>query len=248
MKLTIRRILNAIKNRWERYKLKRILHLFNNKKGIEIGGPTQFFSDGLPIYPVVDSLDGCNFKSQTIWEGAIQTGFTYNFGGRKNGFQYICEASELTEVPSNHYDFLLASHCLEHCANVLKTVREWQRVVKPGGIILLILPDKQYTFDHKRQVTTYRHLQDDFDKNIGEKDLTHLEEILSLHDLSRDIQAGDFENFKNRSLENFDNRCLHHHVFDFSLLTEIFVGLDIKILQKKWAPPYHQIIIGTKND
>jgi len=52
--------------------------------------------------------------------------------------------------------------------------------------MLLILPDKRFTFDHKRAVTTFNDLIDDFVRDIDETDLTHLDEILSLHDLSMD--------------------------------------------------------------
>ncbi len=223
----------------------KLLRVFKNKSGIEIGGPSPIFSAELPIYTVIKSLDGCNFSSNTVWEGSIEKGFNYNYYQNKKGYQYISEASDLNEVSSGKYDFLLASHCLEHCANPLKTVKEWLRVIKPGGYILLILPDKHYTFDHKRPVTTFKHLSDDFDKDIDESDLTHLEEILSLHDLTRDAPAGDFENFKERSLKNLENRCLHHHIFDIPLLSQIFKHFNIRIKLTK-SLNLNQIIIGRK--
>ena len=54
----------------------------------------------------------------------------------------------------------------------------------------------------------------DFEQNINEDDLTHLPEILGKHDLTMDFAAGSKQDFHRRSLENFSNRCLHHHVFD----------------------------------
>jgi len=41
--------------------------------------------------------------------------------------------------------------------------------------------------------------------------------------------AGNIENFKARSLDNFSNRTLHHHIFDIKLITKIlrYVGLDV---------------------
>jgi len=119
-------------------------------------------------------------------------------------------------------------------------------VLKPGGCMLLILPDKRFTFDHKRAVTTFNHLIDDFVRDIDETDRTHLDEILSLHDLSMDTLAGDLKNFKQRSRSNFRNRCLHHHVFDFDLLIEICKHLKIDVKFKKWIAPCHQIIIAQK--
>ena len=51
--------------------------------------------------------------------------------------------------------------------------------------------------------------------------LTHLEEILALHDLSRDPGGGDADNFRRRSLDNFRNRTLHHHVFDLAVIRQM---------------------------
>lgn len=222
------------------------LNYFARKKGIEIGGPSDVFSMVLPIYQVATALDGCNFSSKTMWEGSIREGENYNYFENKKGFQYICEASNLDTIPDEKYDFLIASHCLEHCANTLKTVKEWLRVVKKGGAILLILPDKRVTFDQNRPVTIFEHLLDDLKKDVDETDLTHLDEILELHDLSRDLAAGTEGQFKERSLSNYQNRCLHHHVFDFELLRKIYKYNNVKVIDTSFERPNHQIILGVK--
>ena len=219
---------------------------FENKNGIEIGGLSNIFCLEVPLYKVIKNLDGCNFSGNTVWEGTINEGITYNFYESKTGYQYVCEASNLSEIPDEKYDFLISSHCLEHCANALKTVEEWCRVVKKNGAILLVLPDKRFTFDHKRPVTEFKHLLDDYKNNVNEHDLTHLNEILNLHDLDKDHSAGTIEQFKNRSLDNFNNRCLHQHIFDFDLLQQVFKFYNIETLDVTFAKPYHQIILGIK--
>ncbi len=245
LKTLIKKILfpskrNHIKrlNRYKKY--------FTYKVGIEIGGPSTIFSRELPIYEVIKGLDGCNFSNQTIWEGEITEGKNYNYYKNKKGYQFICEASNLKAIPNEYYDFLIASHCLEHCANTLLTVKEWLRIIKEGGAILLILPGREYTFDHRRSVTTFKHLEDDLKNEINESDLTHLREILELHDLEMDLPAGIMEQFKNRSLNNYKNRCLHHHVFDFQLLHMIFDHFGVKVIDRIFVKPYHQIILGIK--
>nr|WP_314897217.1 methyltransferase domain-containing protein [uncultured Flavobacterium sp.] len=245
-------IKSLVKDKFFPYKMKLIrrknlyLKYFDGKKGLEIGGPSPIFSKEIPIYQVIDSLDGCNFSSQTIWEGSIVEGENFNYFENEKGFQYICEASNLSAIPSEKYDFIIASHCLEHCANTLKTVKEWLRVVKKGGAVLFILPDKRYTFDYNRPITTFKHLLNDLESDVDETDLTHLAEILAVHDLKMDLPAGTKEQFKNRSLANYENRCLHHHVFDFELLQKIYNHYDIKIINMTFTKPYHQIILGIK--
>lgn len=192
--------------------------------GLEIGGPSPVFKPGglIPIYDLIGKLDNCNFSSRTIWEGQLATGKTFMFSQQKPpGTQYILEASNLSEISDGQYDFLLSSHMLEHSANPIKVLREWRRVLKPRGRIIILLPNKRWTFDHRRPITKMEHLIADFDAVIGEDDLTHLNEIMSLHDLKRDKPAGTYDMFKARSERNFENRCLQHHVFDASLVRQM---------------------------
>ena len=223
-----------------------ILNEFKNKKGLEIGGPSNIFKPpfALPIYTLAKSIDNVNYSNQTIWEGDIaNTKFEYY--ENKLGKQYILEASELTYIKSDSYDFLISSHCLEHCANALKTIDEWIRVVKKGGLLLIIVPKKELTFDHRRPTTTYNHLVDDLTKNVSEDDLTHLPEIIRLHDLERDLAAGDIAMFSQRSKKNFENRGLHHHVFDIPLLEQIFKKNKLTTLYTL-VDGMNLIIIGKK--
>ena len=61
--------------------------------------------------------------------------------------------------------------------------------------------------------------------------MTHLQEVLSLHDLSVDKNAGGIDTFKTTCINNFHNREMHHHVFDLKLIHRIFKFLRIEILQ-----------------
>lgn len=200
-----------------------------SKYGIEIGGPSSVFSTVLPLYQCVRGLDGVNFAADTVWEGHIQEGQTYRYFGDGAGHQYISDATDLSQIPTAHYDFLLSSNCLEHVANPFKALLEWKRVIKPGGGFVLVLPNKDSNFDHRRPVTALSHLLDDFERDMGEDDLTHLEEILALHDLQRDPPAGDLEHFRQRSLQNLSNRTLHHHVFDAALIEAMLAHLDFEV-------------------
>lgn len=209
-----------------------VADVFFDKYGLEIGGPSGIFKPRgfIPLYDIIGGVDGCNFSNQTIWEGKIEAGETYVYHKDKRGYQYISEAADLGIVPTAKYDFIISSHCLEHVANPLKAVEEWSRVIKSGGIIVIVLPNKLYTFDHKRPVTTMAHLLQDYQNQVGEDDLTHLPEILQLHDLKRDTLAGSFEQFRERGQKNFTMRSLHHHVFDVKLLNEIFDFFKIKTI------------------
>ncbi|MDE3253012.1 MAG: methyltransferase domain-containing protein [Bacteroidota bacterium] len=219
---------------------------FLHKSGLEVGGPSKLFKKQLPLYKCIAHLDGCNFSMHTVWEGQILEGNHYRYYPNKTGYQYISEASHLEKIGSETYDFVLSCHCLEHCANPIKTVEEWCRVVKKGGYLLIVVPHPEFTFDHNRPITGFNHLLEDYRNQVGEDDLTHLNEIIEKHDLKMDIPAGTKESFTERSRNNFQNRCLHQHVFDFSLLAEIFDFLQIEIIRKDFIKPYHQVILGRK--
>ena len=209
-----------------------IASFFENKTGIEIGGPSVFFSDSgyIPVYALAKKIDGCNFSNQTIWEGNIEEGETYLYAPGKQGHQFICEGSEVAAIPKERYDFLLSCNNLEHIANPLKAVENWLKLLSNEGVMVLVLPRKESNFDHKRNVTPFEHLLSDLKNNMDEDDFTHLEEILKLHDLNLDPPAGTFEDFKRRSLNNFSNRSLHHHVYNLKSLERICEFFHLKIL------------------
>jgi SAM-dependent methyltransferase len=223
--------------------------LTTNKIGLEIGGPSGIFKQTgiLPIYKTVKQLDNCNFAGLTTWEGEIKEGLTFQF--KKDGLpgrQYLSEAADLSAINSAKFDFILSSHMLEHAANPLKALSEWSRVLKDGGNMVVVVPHKDGTFDHKRPVTTLEHLIEDFRNETQEDDLTHLSEILKLHDLTQDPGAGTLQAFEERSLKNFENRCLHHHAFDTNLIIQVFNYKQLQIRTVETILPYHIIIVAQK--
>lgn len=220
---------------------------FAGRSGMEIGGPSQVFSrHGIfPVYPLVERLDNCNFASATVWNAPCGQGGTFRFDPEKpGGRQYIAEATAMAELPAKAYDFVLSSHMLEHSANPVLALVQWKRLLKDDGLLVVLLPDKRYTFDHRRPVTGMDHLIADFDAGTQEDDLSHLPEILALHDLTRDPDAGDIESFKSRSLRNAENRCLHHHVFDAQLARRLVEHAGMAVAVVEELPPHHILLLA----
>jgi SAM-dependent methyltransferase len=219
----------------------------DGKSGLEVGGPSAVFQDDgvLPLYRHLQGLDNCVYSLETIWEGRRTEGPTFSYHPHKrNGFNFVREATDLHGIADYQYDFVLSSHSLEHTANPVKALKEWVRVAKPGGAIIILLPDYRQTFDHRRTPTPIAHMLDDYGLGTDETDTTHLQEIIALHDLSRDPAAGSAEQFRQRSLRNFENRCLHHHVFDQHNSRQLLeaAGLTVEILEL--AKPFHIVILA----
>jgi SAM-dependent methyltransferase len=228
---------------------KGILEFVAGKVGLEIGGPSSVFAKhgALPIYMAAARVDNCNFASATVWEGQIAAGRNFRFSARRPpGEQFIAEATDLSFAPAATYDFVLSSHTLEHCANPLKALSEQLRVLKPGGLLVLVLPHMEATFDHRRPLTPLKHLIEDFESGVGEDDLTHLDEIVSLHDLARDPGASDAETFKALGLENGENRRLHHHVFDAESARQMAEFSGVQILGVSRPSAIDIVVLGRR--
>lgn len=221
----------------------------SDKTGLEVGGPSPIFSRRglLPLYPVAKRVDNCNFSSSTIWEGTLREGRTFRFDQRREpGSQFFLEATNLAPIAAETYDFVLASHVLEHSANPLRALSEFNRVLKRDGVLVIVVPHKEATFDHRRPVSTMAHLMDDYRLAAGEDDMTHLTEILELHDVTRDSGIDDDGAFRSRCRENMRNRCLHHHVFDTSLAVEMMNWLGHQVMFAEPALPHHIVLAGRK--
>lgn len=77
------------------------------------------------------------------------------------------DAQQLASVPDAHYDFVHSSHCLEHIVDPLEGISNWLRVLKPGGYLIITVPDEDlyeqgifpsaYNRDHKWTFTIFKH-------------------------------------------------------------------------------------------
>lgn len=247
LKIIERKIRNLFPKRINNYKI--FQSCLKDKNGLEIGGPSFAFTQKgyLPIYDVVASLDGCNFSTNTVWEGALKEGYTYNYGIKK-GYQYISDGTKLEMIVDEKYAFILSCHSLEHFANPIKALNEWKRILKDNGYMILIVPHKDQTFDHKRPLTTLEHLIEDYKNNITEDDPTHFDEIIELHDIDKDPGIENKKKLKERTLKNFNNRCVHHHVFNTPLIIKLCNYLKLEIHAVEHFNPFNIVLLLRKNN
>jgi len=217
------------------------------KNGLEVGGPSSFFSlkGNFPVYLFANSIDGVNFSTETIWEGSIKEGAFYRFYN-KTGYQYIREATDLEGIEANKYDFVLSCHNLEHVANPLKALQEWKRVLKPGGTLVLVLPDRRYTFDINRAYTTIDHLVKDYEQGTTEKDTTHFDEVAASYAPGVYPGIASKEELVQRLKDNYTTRFVHHHVYSFELITAMLAYFDFKVVYQQEVAPFHLTVIAQR--
>jgi SAM-dependent methyltransferase len=98
----------------------------------------------------------------------------------------ICDAVLLDAFRDGELDFLIASHVIEHVHNPLKALLAWRRVLRPGGLVLCIVPDGRYTFDAGRPFTPFEHLLWDYE-NDG-RPLKRLSDLFHIAECNLNLQ------------------------------------------------------------
>lgn len=54
------------------------------------------------------------------------------------------------------FDAVIASHVLEHMDDLIFALQDIAGILKPGGLFIIVYPDKRYCFDHFRQSASIR--------------------------------------------------------------------------------------------
>lgn len=140
----------------------------------------------------------------------------------------------LATIGDGSQDFVIANHFLEHTENPIGTLRQFFRVLAPGGVLYLALPDKRFTFDRNRPVTSYDHLErDDRDGPAGSRDDHYLEYARANHAGPTDEQTKGIA----RHLRD-TGYSIHFHVwtqaemFDLLLRLRSELSFDIEAARK----------------
>lgn len=86
---------------------------------------------------------GCgSFKAFPHFIGVDNGHHAREFGWDIKPDVHIDDAVDLKIFSSASLDFVFSSHLLEHIEDTEKALKEWWRVIKPGGYLVLYLPDK----------------------------------------------------------------------------------------------------------
>ncbi|SRR5579883_1014241 len=140
----------------------------------------------------------------------------------------IDDGEALTTIPAASQDFVIANHFIEHCQNPIKTIETMLRVLKPAGILYMGIPDKRYTFDVHRPLTTTDHLLRDYHEGPEWSKRQHFREwakFLSLGYTSEHEGEDDprVEVETNRFLEM--DYSIHFHVWSQTEILELLTTL-----------------------
>lgn len=71
--------------------------------------------------------------------------------------QHVADATHLPMFADNTFDFVFNSHLIEHLPDPQAAIREWVRVVKPGGHVAMVIPNTLYTLGQNTDPTPHLH-------------------------------------------------------------------------------------------
>lgn len=148
--------------------------------------------------------------------------------------------SDASDLPfdDNCFDFLISCHCLEHCPDTIKTLNEWIRVVKKGGIVFLVLPHGDRTFDKGRRKTTLNNHIEDFKNEVDIYDDEPLDEWENISLVNAKPKW-----LNNKNAYNIDGSLnfvwmaetgrIHYHVWTQKEFVELAKYLKVEVLESR---------------
>ena len=116
---------------------------------------------------------------------------------------YVCHDGDIVKaVDERKFDYIVASHIIEHAPNFLGFLSAMYNSLKPGGNCVLIIPDKRFTFDLPRPITTFGAVLENFLSDVSSPSIS------AVYDHSAMAINADGHNLWNGILNAEDTRLL----------------------------------------
>jgi SAM-dependent methyltransferase len=118
--------------------------------------------------------------------------------------------SDLSELEGDDFDFFVANGVMEHLANPLLFLANVTRIMRPGSLLYLAVPDRDYAFDSRREVTPFEHLWDEYERRVAEVDDDHILDYVT----GVGIPIPDDPDARAELFEQQRRHTIHVHVWD----------------------------------
>lgn len=74
---------------------------------------------------------------------------------------YVWSGEPLPElVGEDRFDYVVASHVIEHTPDIIAFLNECRQILAPGGVVCLVVPDKRFCFDRFRPLSSLGQVVD----------------------------------------------------------------------------------------
>lgn len=95
---------------------------------------------------------------------------------------------------SEHFDYVIASHVIEHVPDLVGWLRDVRSILKDGGVLSLVVPDRRFTFDYRRPTSAISAIIDAHLAQLRRPSpgqvYDHFSHVVHLD--AKDAWAGDF--------------------------------------------------------
>lgn len=85
---------------------------------------------------------------------------------------FVSDANHLALGPQT-IDFIIANHAVEHFEDFFRVLQRFHDILRPNGLLYLVVPDKRYTFDRYRSIVSFEHLADEYWNGSEGNRVTH---------------------------------------------------------------------------
>jgi SAM-dependent methyltransferase len=124
------------------------------------------------------------------------------------------DANVISQHVQEQFDFVYSSHCLEHMHDPRTTILDWWKLVKPGGVLFILVPDEdlyeqgvfpsQFNPDHKATFTI-------------SKSKSWCPKSINVFDLAQSLPGGQIISLQLQD-RGYDRKLMAYerHPFDFT--------------------------------
>ena len=134
----------------------------------------------------------------------------------------VDDATTLATFADASLDFVVAAHVVEHLEDPIAALENMVRVLRPGGVLFLALPDARFTFDAARERTTVEHLLADHREGPERSRRAHYEEWALV------IESTPAGRVAQRADEFAAQDARHHfHVWELETFLELLAAIAL---------------------
>jgi SAM-dependent methyltransferase len=154
---------------------------------------------------------------------------------------YVTDIKTLKGISDESLNFIVTCHVIEHTNNPIAALDSCHRALKPGGALVLVVPDMTKTFDSGRELTALDHLIEDYRSPSMDRDLLHYKEF---YDKSLPITSNvnKMEFIIQKQKEGGD---IHYHTWTYKSFEELILWHADK---NKWFIEFsHPTLSGSEN-
>jgi hypothetical protein len=154
----------------------------------------------------------------------------------------ITNFSSLNGICDQSLDFIIACHVIEHVFDPIGALFNAYQKLKYGGKLVLVVPDKNKTFDKSRPVTEISHLITDHFSPNSDRDFAHYLEFYKLAFVTPDDMLSI------RATSEFEKGGdLHVHVWDYASFGILVEWVNNNLV--KWSSVWsHETLPGEENN